>query len=303
MEHALDQIQLQFEPQSLWLLNIILGVVMFGVALDLKVADFRRIFTQPRGVLTGLVAQLLLLPALTLGLCLLFEPPPSVALGMILVAACPGGNMSNFLTWMGKGDAGLSITITSTSTLLSALTTPLNLAFWGSLNPHTAPLLRSVALDIPQMLLVVALLLILPLVLGMSVAAHYPRLAARMQKYFKVGSLLAFVVFVVAALGKNFGAFLQVIDQIFLLVLVHNGLAFALGYASGWASRVPAAQRRAITMEVGIQNSGLGLILIFNFFGGLGGMAILAAWWGIWHLVAGLSLVALWSRRPLPAPT
>ncbi len=296
MNSSIDQVQLQFEASSLIVLNVILGLVMFGVALDLKVSDFGRILTQPRGVLTGVAAQLILLPALTFGLTRLFDPLPSIALGMILVACCPGGNISNFLTWLGKGDAGLSITITSCSTLLSAVLTPLSLTFWGSLHPSTAALLQSVELDIGQMLLTVFLLLGLPLGLGMLVAAQWPALAQKLQKPFKIISLLVFATFIAGALGKNWEPFLDNVHKIFLLVLVHNALAFGTGYLSARLTGLSIPERRAVTMEVGIQNSGLGLILIFTFFGGLGGMAIIAAWWGVWHIIAGLSLVTLWTR-------
>jgi BASS family bile acid:Na+ symporter len=293
---GIDQVSLHFSPGGLRVLNAILGLVMFGVALELKVADFRRLVTQPRGVLTGLAAQWILLPALTLGLTLWWAPPPSVALGMILVAACPGGNVSNFLTALGRGDVGLSVTITSVSTLIAALATPLNLAFWGSLNPATAPLLRAVQLDLGELLGAVALLLLAPLALGMLLAARRPALTARLRGPLKLISLLIFAAFLGVALWNNRGPFVDHIGQIFLLVLAHNGVAFSVGYLTARLARLPVPERRAVTMEVGIQNSGLGLILIFGFFGGLGGMAIIAAWWGVWHIVAGLTLATLWGR-------
>lgn len=291
---ALDAVKLNFDEGSLAVLNLILALVMFGIALDLKLEDFKAVLKEPRGVAVGMLAQLLILPALTWALTMVFQPSPSVALGMILVAACPGGNTSNFLTWYGRGDAGLSITITSLSTTLSMLATPFSFAFWAGLNPATAEVLREIHLDIPRLMGVVGLILALPLVLGMTVGARFPELAKRLQRPFKVLSLVCFIAFIVVALGNNFAIFLDNIGAVFLIVLVHNSLAFGSGWGCAWLAGLSRKRRRAVTMEVGIQNSGLALGLIFNIFGGLGGMAIIAAWWGIWHLIAGLSLATIW---------
>ncbi len=292
----IDQVQLDFDPSSLFLLNVVLGLVMFGIALDLTVDDFKRVIAEPRAVIVGLVGQLLLLPAMTFLLIVALEPHPSIALGMILVAACPGGNMSNFFTHLSQGNSGLSISMTSVVTLGAVFTTPFNVAFWGSLRPETAAILTEVHVDAVEMVTIIAMLLGGPIVLGMSVRAKWPEAAARWAKRFKIFSLVAFAAFVVIALGKNFGPFLEHIDKVFFLVLLHNGVALALGYTLANIMGLEDRDRRAITIEVGIQNSGLGLVLIFNFFAGLGGMAVIAAWWGVWHLVAGLTLGAYWAR-------
>jgi BASS family bile acid:Na+ symporter len=299
----IDQIRLDFDPGSLTLLNVILGLVVFGISLDLSVDDFRRVLRRPRGVAVGLVTQLLLLPAMTFGLILLFEPPPSIALGMLLVASCPGGNVSNFFTHLSGGNAELSITVTSLSTMACALTTPLNMSLWGGRLPGTAKLLEEVSLDPLQLAGTIGLLIVLPLMLGMGLATARPKWAQRLEKPFRYGSVLFFVAFVGIAFSKNVDAFLEVIGRIFLIVLVHNAAAFALGQLSARAGRLGDGDRRALTIEVGIQNSGLGLILIFDFFEGLGGMAVVAAWWGIWHIVAGLTIAGLWARRPPTEPT
>jgi BASS family bile acid:Na+ symporter len=297
----IDAIRLNFSPESLVALNFILAFVMFGVALDMKPADFKGITAAPRAVLIGMAAQFLLLPATAWALTMVLRPQPSIALGLILVACCPGGNISNFLTHFARGNTALSVTMTAFSTVGALFFTPFNTALWGSLNPATAAILREIAIDPVEMFVAVAILLVVPAMLGMGVAHRYPGFAARARRPFRILSLGVFALFVLLALGANWDYFLKYTSRVVLAVFLLNALGLALGYAAAGAARLSQADRRAVSIEVGIQNSGLGLILIFNFFGGLGGMAITAAWWGIWHILAGLSLASWWRRRP-PAP-
>ena len=295
MTAPIDQVQLAFSPSSLTTLNVILGLVMFGVALELRVEDFKRAALKPRGPLLGMTAQFVILPAATFGLVTLLDPTPSVALGMMMVAACPGGNVSNFITHLGRGDTALSVSMTALSTAAAIVMTPLNLSIWASLRPETAALLRDFELDAWGMLGTVGLLLGVPLTLGMLVAAKLPRVAQRLKLPMKTLSLLFFFVFVFVAFRANVGHFKAHIGQVFWPVLLQNAMALGVGYAMGRLGGLSWAGRRALAIEVGIQNSGMGLVLIFGFFGGLGGMAVIAAWWGIWHIVAGLSLAAWWT--------
>jgi bile acid:Na+ symporter, BASS family len=298
----IDQVRLAFDPATLQILNVVLGLVLFGVALDLKVEHFVDLVKSPRAPLVGLVAQFVLLPAFAFGVVSLLDMAPSLQLGVLLVAACPGGNISNFLTHLARGNTAVSVGMTMVSTAAAIVTTPLNLTLWGSLDPDTAELLRSFALDPLQMLFVVAVLLGIPLAAGMATARYLPKVAARLRRPFKWLSIVFFVAFIALAFRANFDHFLAHVTTVFLPVLVLNTGALLLGFGAGTAARLPFRDRRAVTLEVGIQNSGLGLILIFNFFDGLGGMAIVAAWWGIWHVVAGLSLASLWGfRRYAPA--
>jgi BASS family bile acid:Na+ symporter len=299
----IDAIRLNFSPESLVALNFILAFVMFGVALDMRPADFKGITAAPKAVLIGMAAQFLLLPATAWALTMVLRPQPSIALGVILVACCPGGNISNFLTHFARGNTALSVTMTAFSTVGALFFTPFNTALWGSLNPATAAILREIAIDPLEMFMAVAILLVVPALLGMGVAHRCPGLAARARKPFRILSLGVFALFVVLALGANWDYFLQYTHRVVIAVFLLNALGLGLGYAAAGAARLPEADRRAVSIEVGIQNSGLGLILIFNFFGGLGGMAITAAWWGIWHLLAGLSVASWWRRRPPAAVT
>jgi len=295
--NEMDLVRLNFNPQSLWALNFIIGLVMFGVALDLKVADFKAVLTMPKPVLIGLTGQFILLPAFTFLLVLVIKPAPSIALGMMLVAACPGGNISNFLTHYARGNTALSITMTAISTAVAIVMTPLNLSLWGGLHPGASAILKEVALDPLEMLLAVFLLLGLPMAAGMWTGYRYPRFVERAHKPVKIFSLAVFGLFVIGALAANWRYFLDYVGFVVLAVFLHNGLALLTGYYAAKFAGLPERDRRAVSIEVGIQNSALGLILIFNFFDGLGGMAIVTAWWGIWHIISGLSVATFWRRR------
>ena len=293
----IDQVHLNFNPTSLGVLNVVLGLVMFGVALELKVEDFRVAFKSPKGIALGLFGHHLLFPAMTWCLIWILRPTPSIALGMILVSSCPAGHVSNFLTHYARGNAALSVSVSALSSLVAMVMTPLNFAFWGNLHPITHDLMRQIAVSPTEMLQVILLLLGLPLGLGLWMSHRYPRFAAKAQKPMKIFSLLVLVGFIVGALGANYRYFLEYVHFVFFVVLIHNALALTTGYGLSTLVGMRERERRAITFEMGIQNSGLGLILIFDFFSGLGGMAVVTAWWGVWHIVAGMALSSWWRRR------
>lgn len=298
---AIDQVRLNFNPQGLFIINVAIGLMMFGVALELKFEDFKRIFVAPKAPCIGLAAQFILLPAFTYLLTLILRPPPSIALGMMLVAACPGGNLSNIITYLAKGNCAVSVSMTAVSTAAAIFMTPFNLAFWGSLNPHTAQILKKVSLSPFAVFVNIFIILGIPLILGLVIARIFPALVDKLRKPFKIFSLVFFLGIVAAALGANWQYFIKYVGLVFFGVLVHNALALNLGYWSARLTGLNEPDRRAVSIEVGIQNSGLGLVLVFNFFNGLGGMAIITAWWGIWHIIAGLVAAYIFSRRPLPA--
>jgi BASS family bile acid:Na+ symporter len=292
----IDEIRIAFNTDQLWMLNLALAFVMFGVALDIRLADFRRLSQIPKAVLGGIFSQFLLLPSLTFLLVILLKPHPSFALGMFLVAACPGGNVSNFMTHLAKGNSALSVSLTAVATLLAAIMTPVNLGLWGSWYEPTAGLLRSIHIDLYEMAEVVALLLGIPLILGMLIGHFKPKLAHRLVRIFKMGSLLFFMALVIMALWRDREAFKSYVGLVFGIVLLHNALALSSGYIVARILKLPLAETKTLTLETGIQNSGLGLLLIFGFFEGLGGMALIAAFWGIWHLISGLLIAGVWGR-------
>jgi BASS family bile acid:Na+ symporter len=298
---ALDQVRLNFNPQGLFVINAAIGLMMLGVALELKLNDFKRIFIAPKAPVIGLTAQFILLPAFTFLLTLILQPPPSVALGMILVAACPGGNLSNIITYLARGNCAVSVSMTAVSTAAAIFMTPLNLTLWGSLNPDTAQILRKVSLSPVNVFVNIFIILGIPLMVGLATSHYFPSLVQKVRKPFKIFSLIFFLGIVAGALVANWQNFIDYVGLVFFGVLIHNALALNLGYWSGRAWRLDEPDNRAVSIEVGIQNSGLGLVLVFNFFEGLGGMAIITAWWGIWHIIAGLTAAFIFSRRPLPA--
>lgn len=290
-----DALRLAFEPGTLVTLNAVLGLIMFGVALDLSVDDFRSLARAPRAAAVGLTAQFVLLPAATWVLTMVLDLRPSIALGMILVAACPGGNISNVITHLAGGNTALSIGMTAVSTAVAVVMTPFNLTFWGRLNPDTAAILRDVSLDPADLLLTVFTILGIPLVVGMVVAARRPAFAALIRRPMKALSIVFFAAIVGLSLQNNWDNFLRYVGVVMGVVALHNGTALGIGYAAARGLGLPARDARAVSIEVGIQNSGLGLTLIFTFFAGLGGMALVAAWWGVWHIISGLTVASLWA--------
>jgi len=296
---AVDQVRLNFNPQGLMVINGAIGLMMLGVALELKLDDFKRIFTAPKAPVIGLTAQFLLLPAFTFLLTLIIRPYPSMALGMILVAACPGGNLSNIITHLARGNTAVSISMTAVSTAAAVIMTPLNLTFWGSLNPATVPILHQVSLNPVDLFITIFMILGIPLAAGMFLASRFPAMAQKVRRPFKIFSLAFFILIVCGALAANWRNFLDYVGIVVLAVFIHNALALNIGYWAGRMVGLKERDNRAVSIEVGIQNSALGLVLVFNFFDGLGGMAILVAWWGIWHIIAGLTAAFFFSRRPL----
>ena len=297
MQQELDAIILNFDSESLFFLNLTLAVIMFGVALNITISDFLRIVKNPKSVLIGVLSQFILLPAFTFLLVTIMQPLPSIALGMFLVAACPGGNISNFMTNYAKGNAALSVSLTAISTLLAIVMTPLNFQLWSGLYGPTSNLINTISLSPLEMVKVISLLLGVPLILGMLVQNYSPKFALKTAPIFKIGSILFFMALIILALSKNIDIFKKYIHYVFIIVLVHNILALILGYSVASIAGLSKRNRRTLAIETGIQNSGLGLLLIFSFFNGLGGMAILAAFWGIWHIVSGLTIAIFWSKK------
>ncbi len=293
---SIDEVTLNFSPGSLMLLNAILAVVMFSIAIDLTPDDFRKLRRSPRPLITGLISQFMILPVLTFCLVLITQPRPSIALGLILVAACPGGNISNFITHRSGGNAALSVSMTAFATVGAILLTPTNIALWGGLYPPTRAILQETSIDPVSIAITVGFMLILPLVLGVQLNMRKPDLTAKLRKPLQMLSFAIFVAFIVLALAANWGFFLDLAGQVAGLVIAHNALALAGGFAVATLAGLSPFNRRAVTIETGIQNSGLGLVLIFAFFSGLGGMAVVAAFWGIWHAISGIALASFMAR-------
>lgn len=299
IESAIDTVRINFNTETLWILNVVLALIMFGVSLEITPADFKQLYQKPKPVLVGILSQFLLLPLLTFILVILIEPIPSMALGMFMVAACPGGNISNFISSLAKGNTALSVTLTANATLMAILMTPFNLSFWGSLYVPTNTILKEIAISPIEMVEVVALILGIPLLAGMWINHKYPDLARGLSRFFKGLSLLFFVALIIVVILNNWDILTKYIWYVFWIVFLHNLIAFLSGFSLAKLLKLSGPDIRSITVETGIQNSGLGLVLIFTFFDGLGGMAVLAAFWGVWHLISGLLLSSCWAYKPI----
>ena len=299
------------------LLNIVLAFVMFGVALGIKPATFVDIIKNPKSILTGITCQLILLPALTLILIMICGDwiSPMIALGMILVASCPGGNISNFITSLSRGNSELSVSLTAFNTAACIFTTPLNFAFWGKMylnfagnrNIGVLPELQIPLGDIFQSIFII---MGIPLILGILCGQYLPKVAKVLKKPLQHLSIIVFIAMVIIIFKGNFDVFMQAIRYIFLIVLIHNLLALGIGFGTSTLMKLPYKDRRTITIETGIQNSGLGLVLLFNpaifdpaIWSNNGGMVVITAWWGVWHIVSGLTLAYAWRIRGRKEPS
>jgi bile acid:Na+ symporter, BASS family len=299
---VLDSIRLNFNPQGLFVLNLTLAFIMFGVALGIQVDHFRKLFKDPKPAFVGIASQFLVLPAITFLLILIIQPSQTVALGMLLVASCPGGNISNFISSLAKGNVALSVSLTAFSTLAAIILTPLNFELWGGLYNATSPAFKPIVIDPLSMFQTVFIILGIPLFIGMWFAHKFPGITAKITKPIRVVSLIIFLSYILIALMNNWQYFKDYVHLIFFIVLLHNAIALLSGYLMSRSFKLNQQNRRTISIETGIQNSGLALVLIFNpkIFPEelqIGGMAIVAAWWGIWHIFSGLGIAFFWSKK------
>lgn len=298
----LDTLTINFNRTGNWLLMLFMAVVMYGVALGLKPQFFRGVFNRPRALFLGLACQWLIFPFVTFLLCVLFHSfvPPIVAMGLILVASCPGGAVSNFMTSYAKGNAELSVLMSTVTTLGAPIFTPINYAIWGGLyakymDAAAGNVLRTLQVPPTQIALTVIVIIGIPVLLGLITVKFAPNASARLKDIMRYLSIVVFLCVAGMMMSQNFILFKEYIGYVFIIVLIHNLVGFGVGYAASTIGKTPVKDRRAVTLETGIQNSGLGLLLLFNT--GIfppeiakGGMAFVTAWWGVWHIISGLLL-------------
>lgn len=305
LSSSIDSISVNLNQAGMNTINIVLSFVMFGVALGIRPSMFVEVIRKPKSVILGACCQMVLLPALTFVLAVAMKNwiSPMMGLGMILVASCPGGNISNFISSLSKANTELSVSLTAISTAAAMFTTPANFALWGGLYLNFAGITSELPeLSIPfwEIFKTVVILLGIPLILGILCAQYLPKVAERLKKPLQYLSIAFFILMVVLAFGQNVDAFMKCIRFIFLIVLIHNLLAMGIGYSVGSIFRTSVQDRRTLTIETGIQNSGLGLVLLFNpsIFGDFpphGGMLVITAWWAIWHIISGLAVAGLFN--------
>lgn len=277
-------------------LNIVMAFLMFSVALDVRISDFKRVLQYPKAVFAGLLSQYVLFPLLTLGMIWVFRPPVSVGLGMVLVSMCPSGNMTNFLAHFARAHVALSITLNAVIILSASVVTPAGFLFWGKMTPSAGEIIREFDISFVEMARLILLLIVAPLAAGMWMAARLLAFTARVKVWLQRLSLIAFFGILAGALIGNLANLTEFLRFVFVIVALHNALALAGGYGVGAAFGLSRQDRRTLAIEVGVHNTALGLVLIFQFFNGLGGMVLIAAWWGIWDLITGIALAYYWRK-------
>jgi len=294
----IDQLDLHLGEGFQLAVKVIVALFLFGIALDTKIGDFRDVARRPWVILAGLVAQYVVMPGLTVLLTLALDVRGSVAIGMILVVCCPAGNLSNILTHRARGDVALSVSLTGVSTMVAVVVTPIALAFWCGLNPAADDLLRDVHIDPWDMVGEAIFLIGLPFALGLLIAWRRPSVSDRARKIVEPAALTLLLLIVVGGLAGQFELFLDYIGVVAVAIILQNALSLLVGYSTGRASRLPESGVRAMTLELGLRNTGLALVLALGFFGDLGGVAFVAARWGLWDVITGLTISTWWRRRP-----
>lgn len=287
----LDGLRIALDPIGQVGVSIALMLVMFSVALGLRVDDFRFVLDKPLLFVGGVIAQVLLLPLVTFLLILAMAPPPSIALGMIVVACCPGGTVSNLMTYLSRGSIAVSVALTASSSMLAALLTPASILFWSHSYKPTSMLLQTLDVSPWIFLAQTTALLAVPLIIGMSVAAKAPDVARAIKKRATILGASVLIGVIVYGIVYFFPVLVPALPLLGGIVVIHNGVAFATGAAAGYVLSERKATRRALVFELGIQNSGLALVILVGQLKGLGGAAAIAAVWGVWHLIAGGAIV------------
>lgn len=289
---SLDELRIVLDPIGQVALAIALMLLMFSIALSLRPESFAALLQRRMDLVGGIVAQVAVLPVVTFCLVLLLQPPPSIALGMFVVASCPGGVVSNYFTFLARGNVAYSVSLTAASSALAAILTPFLIVMTAQFYKPTAMLLASIDFRPLVFLLQTTILLVVPLVIGMLVAARYPGFAAVLQRRVASIGTLALTATIIYGAASFLPLLLPAMPMLVGYTMLHNGAALTTGAITGWLLRTDTQTRRALVFELGIQNSGLALVILLAQFDGLGGAAAVAAVWSLWHLIAGGAVVA-----------
>lgn len=269
-------------------INPMLGVIMFGMGMALRIEDFRLVFSRPKDIFIGCLAQFTIMPLLAFALSRLFALDEALAVGVVLVGCCPGGTASNVITYLAKGDLALSVGMTATSTLLAPVLTPL--LVW-LLAGHT------VDVDVAGMLLSIVWVVILPIMAGLIVKWLWPRFTERATAYLPALSSLTICAIVLIIISANAEKLLAGGLIIILVVMLHNLCGLSLGYAVGRLLGMSPAKRRAVSIEVGMQNSGLASSLATLHFAAYPMATIPGAVFSVWHNLSGAIVARIFARN------
>lgn len=266
----------------------ILGIIMLGMGMTMTVDDFKGVLQSPKAVLIGVVAQFVVMPGLAYVLCKLFNLPPEIAVGVILVGCCPGGTASNVITYMAKGNVALSVACTSVSTLLAPILTPAIFYLLAS---------QWLKIDAASMFISILQVVLLPIVVGLILRTWLKRQVESYIQVMPLVSVIAIVAIVAAIIGGSKAAILQSGLLILAVVILHNGLGYLLGFTAARFFKLPYADSKAIAIEVGMQNSGLGVALAAVHFAASPITAVPSAIFSLWHNISGPALATYWASR------
>lgn len=290
---AADAASLTIDPAIQVLLAVSLAFTMLTVAVGLRPQDFAFVRAHPISIIIGFCAQVIALPIVTLLLISALQVSPGLALGMIIVASCPGGAMSNLITKIAGADAAYSVSLTMLSSIFSALLLPIAILFWISFHAPANGVIEQINIDRTGFVVRTTFILIVPLAAGLLLSHFKPALAAKLHSKFMPISVLILVGLIVAGLYSNSDVLISHGAHFIPLVIMHNGVAFLTGAIVGYFLLKDRRKSRALVFEVGIQNAGLGLIIVMAEMGGVGEAALLVGTWGIWHLIGGFTLANL----------
>ena len=271
-------------------INYLLGVVMFGMGLTLRLQDFKIVFSRPKDVIIGCMAQFTVMPLLAWGLARLFSLDEALALGVVLVGCCPGGTASNVITYLAKGDLALSVGMTGVSTLLAPFLTPL--LTWALAG-------KSVNVDVASMFLSILWVVILPIVVGLIIKALWPKFTEKAVDYLPAFSSVAIALIVAIIIAANADKLLAGGLVIVLVVMLHNISGLGVGYLIGRLLGLSEPKKRAISIEVGMQNSGLASSLATLHFAAYPLATIPGAIFSVWHNISGAVVAYLYRKREL----
>lgn len=267
-------------------ITILLGIVMFGMGMTLKLEDFKLILKHPKGVAIGVVAQFVIMPSLAFALAKLFNLPPEIAVGVILVGCCPGGTASNVMTFLAKGNTALSVTITSITTLLAPIMTPALIYLLAS---------EWLPVSFMSMFMSVVQVVLIPIILGIVAQFVFKPLVAKSLDILPTVSVVAIVLIVAAVVSGSRDRILETGATIFAIVILHNGLGYLLGFLVAKLFKLKYDDQKAVSIEVGMQNSGLGASLAMAHFDPVS--AVPSAIFSFWHNISGPILATYWGAK------
>lgn len=269
-------------------ISLLLGIIMFGMGLTLKAKDFAIVFKKPIPVIIGILAQYIIMPVVAFALAKLLNLSPELAAGLVLVGACPGGTASNVMVYLAKGDVPLSVAMTSCSTLLAPILTPLVLLLFAG---------EWIPVDAGSMFLSIVQVIIIPIVLGILINYFLPKAVEKSTEALPLVSVVAIVAIVAAVVSGNRDTIATTGALLFVAVMLHNVFGLLFGYLVGAITGLDVTQRRAISIEVGMQNSGLGASLATTYFSPA--TALPSAVFSVWHNISGPLLATIWSQKPV----